>query len=150
MLSYPVLLLRSSGKKMLCCCTIHAPCGVPITSHLNVQEKGYKTQHRMIYVSVVPGPVDKDHAVGTAYCWLWSQQFCSVWVLATWDHLSPLRVSQQPAKKQWKAVNSVKHTWSHGVLWGSLKGKYARCPLCAPSPLITDGELRHVSSNDSP
>ena len=68
MLSYPVLLFRSSGKKMLCCCTVCASYGVPITSHLNAQEKGSKTQHRTIYASVVPGPIDKGHALGTAYC----------------------------------------------------------------------------------
>ena len=44
------------------------PHGVPISSHLNAQEKGYKTQPRMIYVSVAPGPIDEDHTVGTAYC----------------------------------------------------------------------------------
>lgn len=65
MLSYPTLLFRF-GKEILCRCKIHAPYGVPITSHLNAQ-MWCKTQHRMMYVSVVPDPTDKDHAVGTAY-----------------------------------------------------------------------------------
>ena len=65
MLSYPTLLFRF-GKEILCCCKIHAPYGVPITSHLNAQEMWCKTQHGMIYVNVVPDPTDNDHAVGTA------------------------------------------------------------------------------------
>lgn len=50
----------------MCCYTIHVLCGVPITSHLNAQEMQYKKQYRMIYVSVVPDPTDKDHTIGTA------------------------------------------------------------------------------------
>lgn len=65
MLSYPTLLFRSSGKK-ICSYTIHNPYGIPITSHLNAWEMWYKRQHRMIYISVVPDPTDKDHTVGTA------------------------------------------------------------------------------------
>lgn len=87
--------------------------------------------------------------VNNQLCWLWSWQFAQFGSWLPEIIFLPWEVYNN-CKGQWKAVNLVKDTWSHRVLWGSLKGKYALCTICTPSSVIAAGELGYTSSNGSP